>query len=138
MTYRSILVQVDPTPGAKACVAAAARVAVDQDASLTGILPKSDSMPDLMAAEGVAPPVIAADELMQRHLKNTGCRAASLKVDRNTCIPTGEIIRRHIDMIGADTVFLVLFGRPRLAEIVLGGGSRNLLDNPTTPLLVSH
>ena len=92
MTHRSILVQVEPTRGVKARVAAAARIAADQDASLTGILPKSDSMPDLMTAEGFVPPVIAADELMQHHLKYHGCRAASFRVDGNTGIPTGEII----------------------------------------------
>jgi nucleotide-binding universal stress UspA family protein len=41
-------------------------------------------------------------------------------------------------MIGADLVVMGLFGRPRLAELILGGVSRNLLDHLKMPLLVSH
>ena len=278
MTYRSILVQVDASRGAKARIAAAVRIAADQKATLTGAFLKSDLMPGVMTSEGLVPPVIAADtflqesrskiglasaearrafdaatlgasisarwslvsadddsdlvayarrhdltvlprhmkpafgdktisaeqigmksggpvlvlpesgypasfgrkilvawkdsresarvlrdawpflsraeeihfvtaaqdghrdldELLQRHLESHGCCAASLRVDRDTGIPTGEIIRRHVDMIGADMVVLGLFGRPRLAELILGGVSRNLLDHLTMPLLVSH
>jgi nucleotide-binding universal stress UspA family protein len=35
-------------------------------------------------------------------------------------------------------VVLGLYGHPRLAEFVLGGVSRDLLNHITMPLLVSH
>jgi nucleotide-binding universal stress UspA family protein len=278
MGCRSILVQVDLGRGAEGRVAAAARIAADQDAVLTGVYLRSDLMPHLMAVDGVVPPVITVDpavdvgrarvaaandearslfdaavraagiqshwygiigdndaalvtyarrhdlvilprrmkaafgdnamsaeqigmkcggpvlvlpesgypatfgrkvlvawkdsresarvlrdalpflsaaeeihfvtamqdgrrdldDLLQRQLEIHGCRAATLRIDRDTGIPTGDVIRRHIDMIGADLVVTGLFGRPRLAELVLGGVSRNLLDHLKMPLLVSH
>ncbi|MDP3739219.1 MAG: universal stress protein [Hyphomonadaceae bacterium] len=278
MGYRSILVQVDLGRGAEARVAAAARIAADQNAILTGVYLRSDVMPHLMAADGVVPPVIAndasaeegrakmaaanaearglfdaavnaagiqshwyviggdtgvalvtyarrhdlvilprrmkaafgdntisaeqigmkcggpvlvlpesgypakfgrkilvawkdsresarvlrdalpflkaaeeihfvtavqdgqrdLDDLLQRQLEIHGCPTATLRIDRDTDIPTGDVIRRHVDMIGADMVVIGLFGRPRLAELVLGGVSRNMLDHLKMPLLVSH
>ncbi len=103
-----------------------------------------DAWPFLSAAEEVHFVTAARDgerqldEVLQRHLKNHGCPKARLVMDRDTDASTGEVIRRHIDMLGADMLVLGLFGHSRLQEFVLGGVSRNLLGNLTMPLLVSH
>lgn len=103
-----------------------------------------DAWPFLGAAEEVHFVTAARDgerqldEVLQRHLKNHGCREARLVMDQDTDASTGEVIRRHIDMLGADMVVLGLYGHSRLQEFVLGGVSRNLLGNLTMPLLVSH
>jgi nucleotide-binding universal stress UspA family protein len=53
-------------------------------------------------------------------------------------IVTGNIISRHIGMAGADMAVLGLYGHSRLREFVLGGVSRELLDEMPAPLLMSH
>ena len=78
------------------------------------------------------------DALLQQQLELHGCPVASFRTDRDTGIPTSDIIRRHIDMVGADMAVLGLFGRSRFAEFVLGGVSRGLLGSSHTPLLFSH
>jgi nucleotide-binding universal stress UspA family protein len=103
-----------------------------------------DAMPFLAQAEEIhfiiadkdAEPEL--DTWLQRHLALHGCPPARLTVDRDDDVPTGEIIRQRIDLVGADMVVLGLYGRPRLQEFVLGGVSKNLLDHITMPLLVSH
>jgi len=87
------------------------------------------------AARGDEPEL---DELLQRHLASHGCKTPNLIVDNSNDVPAGELIRRHIDQIGADMVVLGLYGHPRFAEFVLGGVSRDMLNHITMPLLVSH
>jgi nucleotide-binding universal stress UspA family protein len=103
-----------------------------------------DALPFLQTAEEVqfltvtdeAQP--AEDEMLQRYLRQHECKPARLIVDSDGGSPSGQIIRRHIDMMGADLVVLGLYGHSRLREFVLGGVSRDLLTALTMPLLVSH
>ncbi len=78
------------------------------------------------------------DDLLKRHLHVHGCRQAKLVVDRNDESPVGDLIRRHVGIVGADLVVLGLYGHSRLREMVLGGVSRDLLQDIPMPLLVSH
>jgi nucleotide-binding universal stress UspA family protein len=78
------------------------------------------------------------DDLLQRHLLRHGCRPANLIVDSDGDTPPGEIIRRHVDLAGADLVVLGLYGHSRIQELVLGGVSHDLLQTLPMPLLVSH
>lgn len=78
------------------------------------------------------------DSLLQKQLELHGCRPARLTLDRDTDRPAGELIRQHIDLLGADMVVLGLFGHSRLQEFVLGGVSQHLLDHSSMPLLMSH
>ncbi len=78
------------------------------------------------------------DDVMQRHLREHGCNTSRLIIDRDTDVPTGEVIRRHIDLLGADMVVMGLFGRSRIQEFVLGGVSRDMLGHLTMPVLTSH
>ena len=75
---------------------------------------------------------------MKRNLAAHDCKSVKLIVDRNDDGSTGEIIRRHIDLIGADMMVLGLYGHARVAEFVLGGVSRDILTSLPTPLLISH
>lgn len=59
MTYRSVLVEVDGESGSVSRIDAAARIASDNDASLTGV------MPGVMMAEGIVAPVVATDAFLQ-------------------------------------------------------------------------
>jgi nucleotide-binding universal stress UspA family protein len=59
-------------------------------------------------------------------------------VDRRDDLATGNVISRHIGMAGADMAVLGLYGHSRLRELVLGGVSRDLLEELPVPLLMSH
>jgi nucleotide-binding universal stress UspA family protein len=78
------------------------------------------------------------DELLRRHLRNHGCGAAKLTVDRNDESPVGSLICRHVGIVGADMVVLGLYGHSRLHEMMLGGASRDLLHDMPMPLFMSH
>jgi nucleotide-binding universal stress UspA family protein len=75
---------------------------------------------------------------LKRNLAAHGVKAVKLIVDRDDDGTTGEIIRRHIDLIGADMMVLGLYGHARVTEFVLGGVSRDILTELPTPLLISH
>lgn len=103
-----------------------------------------DAWPFLTAAEEVH--IVTAvrdgergiDDAMARYLRAHGCNASRLLIDRDTDIPTGDIIRRHVDLLGADMVVMGFYGHSRLREFILGGVSREILSELTMPVLVSH
>jgi nucleotide-binding universal stress UspA family protein len=78
------------------------------------------------------------DDLLQRHLVSHGCKPARLVVDRGDPESIGDVIKLHVAETGADMVVLGLYGHSRLYELVLGGVSRNLLQDPPMPMLISH
>lgn len=78
------------------------------------------------------------DDVMEQHLRRHGCNASRLVIDRDTDIPTGDIIRRHVDLLGADMVVMGFYGHSRLREFILGGVSREILSELAMPVLVSH
>lgn len=78
------------------------------------------------------------DDALERHLREHGCNASRLVIDRDTDIPTGDIIRRHVDLLGADMVVMGFYGHSRLQELILGGVSREVLATLVMPVLVSH
>ena len=78
------------------------------------------------------------DGLLERHMREHNCLPAEVVINRRDDIVTGDIIRRHIGMAGADMAVLGLYGHSRLRELVLGGVTRDLLDELPVPLLMSH
>lgn len=76
--------------------------------------------------------------LLANHLKAHGINSWKVHVNRADDAPLGEVIRRHIDMVGADMVMLGLYGHARLQEYMFGGVSRNILTELHHPLFVSH
>ena len=103
-----------------------------------------DAWPFLTAAEevhivtAVRDGERGADDDMARYLREHGCKASRLLIDRDTDIPTGDIIRRHVDLLGADMVVMGFYGHSRLREFILGGVSREILTELSMPVLVSH
>jgi nucleotide-binding universal stress UspA family protein len=99
-----------------------------------------DAWPILEAAEEVTVVSVSSDgpdDLLERHLKRHGCKA-KVVVDRRTDAPASDLLRLEAGKAGADLLVMGLYGRPRLQELVLGGVSRDLLQDPPVPLLVSH
>lgn len=79
-----------------------------------------------------------SDPMLERQMRLHGCKSARIVVDSSDDASTGEILRRHIGITGADLVVMGLYGHSRLEELVLGGVSRQLLNTLPVPLLVSH
>jgi nucleotide-binding universal stress UspA family protein len=103
-----------------------------------------DAWPLVMAADRVTVLMIAPDEfeggpdsLLQRHLERHG-READIIVDSGKVGTTAEILRRHVQTLDADLLVMGLYGRPRVQELILGGVSRSLLQDPPVPLFLSH
>ena len=103
-----------------------------------------DAWPFLSSAEEVHFVVVSRtakkklNEHLQRHLKAHDVKNVNLVIDRDNDAPTGEIIRRHIDMLGCDMIILGLYGHARVQEYLLGGVSRDFLTALPKPLLISH
>lgn len=50
----------------------------------------------------------------------------------------GDAILARAKRLGADLVVMGAYGRPRFAELILGGATRAVLRNGSTPVLMSH
>jgi nucleotide-binding universal stress UspA family protein len=98
-------------------------------------LTQADEIHFLIVSRRAAPQL---DELLHRHLRQHNCRPAKVVVDSRDDLVTGNVISRHIGMAGADMAVLGLYGHSRLRELVLGGVSRDLLEELPVPLLMSH
>lgn len=79
----------------------------------------------------------APDSLLQRHLEHHG-RRCDIIVERSPDASAADILRRQVGILQADLLVMGLYGRPRMAERVLGGVSDDLLRDPPCALLVSH
>jgi nucleotide-binding universal stress UspA family protein len=103
-----------------------------------------DAWPFLAAAEEITFLTVShraereLDDVMQRHLHAHGCKYARLVVDRGDPESIGDLIKLQVAETGADMVVLGLYGHSRLYELVLGGVSKDLLQDPPMPMLVSH
>ena len=101
-----------------------------------------DAWPFLETAEEVTVVMVrptgeeSAAAALSEHLKRHGCNAR-IMVERDGPSAAG-ILRRQAEALGADLVVMGLYGRPRVSEWVLGGVSREFLNDPPAPLLVSH
>ncbi|WP_337190546.1 universal stress protein [Tsuneonella aeria] len=50
----------------------------------------------------------------------------------------GETLQNAAIEEGADMLVMGAFGHSRLAEFILGGATRDILDRPSLPVLLSH
>lgn len=102
-----------------------------------------DAWPLLMRAEQVDIVVVSPegeggpDGLLQRHFERHGLKP-NIIIDRSRDEDAEAVLRRQAAALGSDLLVMGLFGRPRLAEIILGGVSREMLHAPPLPLLLSH
>lgn len=77
------------------------------------------------------------EHLLQRHFERHG-RAVEVIVDRSDDLAASDVIRRHVQAIGADLLVMGVYGRPRFQEYILGGVSEEILSDPPTSLLLAH
>ncbi|MGV8954666.1 MAG: universal stress protein [Cypionkella sp.] len=49
-----------------------------------------------------------------------------------------EVLMRHATEFGADLMVMGAYGHSRLREAILGGATRNMLENATIPVLLAH
>lgn len=78
------------------------------------------------------------DPMLLRQFSLHGCPEPKVVVDCGNDASTGEILRRHIGISGADFVVMGLYGHARLREMVFGGVSHDMLQTVPMPLLISH
>jgi nucleotide-binding universal stress UspA family protein len=102
-----------------------------------------DAWPFLEAADEVTVVMVrpsgeeGAEDALAKHLARHGCQAQII-VERHEDLSAAGILRGHVEARRTDLVVMGLYGRPRVSEWVLGGVSREFLDAPPAPLLVSH
>lgn len=88
--------------------------------------PDADDVAGTLSARGVA-------HFLSRH----GVAAATRREVAEDIDAANLILSRAADF-GADLIVMGGYGRPRLAERVLGGATRVMLDAMTVPVLMSH
>lgn len=93
---------------------------------------------DHVAVAMVSPRLDRADvSAMQQRFERRGCKA-EVFVETSAEASVSDTLRGQIDDWKADLLVMGLYGRTRLAERILGGVSRDFMNNPPTALLVSH
>lgn len=116
------------------------------DGSRSAARAMADAIPVLLKARQVrvltvtndkpdARPGIGNDAV--RHLKVYGIDAVADEVD-GARRKTGQVFAEYAAQHGADLFVMGAFGRSRVREFILGGATEYMLDDPKTPLLLSH
>lgn len=105
------------------------------------------ALPLLQAAELVSiviidPPKHAIDRsdpggLLTQMLSRHGVRC-EITVLAGTMPRTSDTLQRHISEIGADLLVMGAYGHSRLREALLGGATRNILEDATLPVIMKH
>jgi nucleotide-binding universal stress UspA family protein len=105
------------------------------------------AMPFLKAAENVDiaiidPPVHGADRsdpggALAAMLSRHGVRA-NVTVLAKTMSRVSDVIGRHLEDKSADMLVMGAYGHSRFVEAVLGGATRNLLEDAKVPVLMAH
>jgi len=105
-----------------------------------------DALPLLTRAEQVSAVIVghpaaardgeqALDQVLRRH----GCRSVNVQRLPEGGRPPSEVILQHAAHVAeADLIVMGLYGHSRIREFILGGASRQMLDDSPIPLLLSH
>ena len=78
-------------------------------------------------------PGLPLAELLTRH----GC-AVEVTVLSKTLPRVSDVIQRHVSDTGADMVVMGAYGHSRFREAILGGTTRNMLEQAEVPVLMAH
>lgn len=105
-----------------------------------------DALPLLTRAEQVSAvivdhPAAARDgeQAVEQFLRRHGCRSVNIQRLPEGGRPPSEVILQHAaHAAGADLIVMGLYGHSRIREFILGGVSREMLDDSPIPLLLSH
>jgi nucleotide-binding universal stress UspA family protein len=74
---------------------------------------------------------------MAQHLTRHAVTAEAA-VTRATDIDVGDVLLSYAADIGADLIVMGAYGHSRLREMIVGGATRQLLQQMTVPVLMSH
>jgi nucleotide-binding universal stress UspA family protein len=80
---------------------------------------------------------LVSTSLMAKHLERHGVNLAVDEVQaHNRSI--GEVLKAHVDSVGADLLVMGAYGHSRFREFVLGGATKSMLTHPPCALFMSH
>lgn len=88
--------------------------------------------PQRHAAE-VADPGAELSKMLTRH----GCNV-EVSIVAQTMSRVSDVINRHVQDQGADMLVMGAYGHSRFREAILGGATRNLLENAAVPVFMAH
>lgn len=105
-----------------------------------------DALPLLTRADQVAGLIVDhpddardGEAALEAFLRRHGCRSVSVQRLPAGGQPPSEVILQHAaHVVQADLIVMGLYGHSRLREFILGGVSREMLDDSPIPLLLSH
>jgi nucleotide-binding universal stress UspA family protein len=143
MTFSRILVAVDGTPQSDAALALAARLAVDQGATLT--IATVEPRP----AERFAPPDMVVDPTIDERLddaahtllRRAADTARALGANAQTCLREGPVvdaILQCVDEHRADLLVVGTHGRTGLARALQGSIAEGVLRHSHVPVLIAR
>ncbi|MDP2260576.1 MAG: universal stress protein [Caulobacter sp.] len=116
------------------------------DGSRTSARAMADALPLLKAAGQVRVLTVLGEKPEARrgmgadavrHLQTHGVAAVADEVNADNR-PIGTVLDAYNAANGADLLVMGAYGRSRIREFVLGGATRHMIDDPKTPLLMSH
>ena len=84
-------------------------------------------------AEGFVEPGTQLAELLSRHGVNV-----EISVMAKTLPYVSEVLARHVEDAGADMLVMGAYGHSRFRESILGGTTRNMLEEAKLPVLMAH
>jgi len=134
-------------PGADAPTQAPARVVVAWNESAEALTAVRRAMPLLLAADLVniliidpqrhdahaADPGVEISKMLTRH----GARV-EVSIIARTLPRISDVIERHVKDQNADLLVMGAYGHSRFREAILGGATRNLLEQASVPVLMAH
>lgn len=105
-----------------------------------------DALPLLSKADQVSAVIVDhpaaardAEQTLQAFLQRHGCRSVNVQRLPEGGRPASEVILQHAAHVAqADLIVMGLYGHSRIREFILGGVSREMLDDSPIPLLLSH
>ncbi len=133
-------------PDTSSATSVGRRVLLAWNGSRESVRALRDALPLLTKADEVAAVIVdhpsaardgerALSEYLQRH----GCRSVNVQRLPEGGRPPKEVILQHAaHVVQADLIVMGLYGHSRLREFILGGVSREMLEDSPIPLLLSH
>lgn len=83
--------------------------------------------------ENQADPGAQLSRMLARHGANV-----TVSVLARTMPRISEVLQRHVSDFGADMIVMGAYGHSRLRESILGGATRDMLEDVTVPVLMAH
>ncbi|MGC9368439.1 MAG: universal stress protein [Paracoccaceae bacterium] len=123
------------------------RVVIAWNQSAEALIAIRTALPILQAADTVNisiidPPQHGPDRsdpggALSQYLSRHGVKT-EISVLAKTMPRISDILCRHVQDIGADMVVMGAYGHSRFREAILGGATRNMLENTEVPVLMAH